>query len=147
LPSVEYGDNLATIKEKARLQIPIFKAEDFAAYLAKKSVPGFENESVRIDNITDQSFTYSSATTSTSDIGNLSSLKFKLVGSPLIVWTFDEGRLKADLLGATKTALPSILGAYPAIERAEAVVKPFWKRTFPTKLQEIKIIESIQREG
>ena len=145
LPAVEYGDNLATIKEKALLQIPMFKEKEFSAYLAKSTVPGYENEPVRTDNLDELTFTYVTATTSGSDIGNLNSLSFKLTGKPQLVWTFDEGKLKTDLLGSAKTALTTVLGAYPAIEKAEAVVKPFWKRTFPTELDQIEIIEYINR--
>lgn len=145
LPAVEYGDNLATIKEKALLQIPIFKEEAFATYIGEATVPGYEKEPVRIDNLPEIKFSYTSATTTNSDIGNYDSISFKLAGKPQLVWTFDEGKLATDLLGAPKTALINILGAYPAIEKAEAVVKPFWKRTFPTDIDEIEIIEKIER--
>jgi hypothetical protein len=143
LPAVEYGDNLATIKEKALLQIPIFKDQDFSQFVAKATVPAYDGQPVRIDNMAELTFAYDSATTSISDIGNFTSVKFKLVGKPLLVWTYDENRLKADLLNVSKTALTSILGAYPGIERAEATVRPFWKRSFPKDMGQIKIIESI----
>ena len=144
LPAVEYGDNLATIKERALLQIPIFKKEDFAAFIAKATVPGYEGEAVRIDNLTDLTFSYSSATTTSFDIGNLDVLTFKLTGKPQLVWTFDVENLKADLLGAPKASLNSVLTAYPALIKAQAVVKPFWKRTYPTKTKDIEIIEVIK---
>ncbi|MEZ4200141.1 MAG: hypothetical protein R3B69_00855 [Candidatus Paceibacterota bacterium] len=145
LPAVEYGENLATIKERALLQIPIFKAEDFAAYIAASTVPGYEGESMRIDNVSELEFTYTSATTTSTDIGNVDSVEFKLVGKPQLVWTYDEERLKTDLLGAPKTALTSVLGGYPALEKARAVIRPFWKRAFPQELDKIEIIEEIHR--
>ena len=73
----------------------------------------------------------------------LPSLEFNLSGKPEIVWEYDEGKLKTDLLNVNKTALPSVLGGYPAIERAEAVIRPFWKTKFPTDLGEIEFIEVI----
>lgn len=144
LPAVEYGDNLVTIKENALLQIPIFKEENFASYLAAATVPGYENESVRVEDPNVLSFSYAHATTAMSNIANFDSIEFELSGKPLIVWVFDEGKLKTDLLGAQKTALTNVLGGYPAIERAEAVVRPFWKRSFPDKLDEIEIVEVIE---
>lgn len=144
LPAVEYGDNLVTIKENALLQIPIFKEEEFAEYIAAATVPGYENEPVRIEDTQSLTFSYTNSTTSITDISNLDSLEFQLVGRPLIVWTYDEGKLKTDLVGAQKTALPTVLGGYPAIERAEAVVRPFWKRSFPEKLEEIEIVETVE---
>lgn len=144
LPSVEYGENLATIKEKALLRIPLFKEDTFAAFLAAATIPGYEKVPVRISNYDTFTFSYTDATTSASDISNAMSLSFNLTGKPQIIWTYDAEKLKADLVNANKTALTSILGAYPAIERANAVIRPFWKTKFPTKMQEIKIIEVIE---
>lgn len=143
LPAVQYGENLATIKEKAMLQIPIFKNDDFASYVAAATVPGYEREGVRINDLSVLAFTYTSGTTSSTDLRNLNQIDFNLTGKPLLVWTYDEGKLKTDILGKAKTALPTVLSGYPAIERAEAVVRPFWKRSFPQSLNEIKIIEQV----
>jgi len=143
LPSVDFGDNLATIREKVLMRIPLFAEDSFARYIAEASVPGYEGGDVRITEHTAIEFSYEVATTSASDISQLPGLEFNLIGKPQIVWEYDEGKLKTDLLNANKTALPTILGAYPAIERAEAVIRPFWKTKFPTNLNEIEIIEVI----
>jgi hypothetical protein len=144
LPQVAYGDNLATIKEKALLRIPLFKEDDFAAFIAKATIPGYEDVPVRIADTSVFTFSYTDATTSSSDISNLTSLTFKLLGKPQIIWKYDAEKLKADLVNANKTALPSILGGYPAIERATAVIRPFWKNKFPTKIDDITINEVIE---
>lgn len=143
LPAVEYGENLATIKEKALLQIPIFKEEDFATYIAAATIPGYEGEPVRIEDFTALTFSYTQATTSSTNIGAVDSVSFNLTGRPLVVWEYDEGKLKTDLFGSAKTALQTILSGYPAIERAEAVIRPFWQRSFPESLDDIEIIEVI----
>jgi hypothetical protein len=144
LPSVEYGENLATIKEKVLLRIPLFKEDNFAEFIAQATVPGYEQVPVRISNLDTFTFAYTSATTSSSDISNSTSISFNLTGQPQIIWKYDAEKLKADLVNANKTALTSILGAYPAIEKANAVIRPFWKTKFPTKISEIKIIEVIE---
>lgn len=144
LPAVEYGDDLVTIKEQAVLQLPLFPKENFASYIAGATIPGYEGDAVRIDNYDELTFSYSSATTSNTNLANLTSLEFNLTGEPLIVYTFDETRLKADILGAPKTALTQILGKYPAIDRAEAVVRPFWQRSFPGELNDITITEVLE---
>lgn len=143
LPSVPYGDNLATIKEKVYLRIPLFKDENFAEFIAQASVPGYEGKPVRIADYNVFSFKYTTATTSSSDISNETSLSFALTGKPQIIWTYDADKLKADLANKNKTALTSVLGAYPAIEKANAVLKPFWRTKFPTTLNEIKISEVV----
>ena len=146
LPSVEFGDNLATIKEKVLMRIPLFKESEFASFIAAATIPGYEGGEVRLTDHSALSFSYEIATTSSSDISQLPSLEFNLAGKPQIVWEYDEGKLKTDLLNVNKTALPTVLGAYPAIEKAEAVIRPFWKTKFPTNLNEIKITEVISEE-
>lgn len=146
LPSVEYGENLATIKEKVLLRIPLFKEDNFAEFIAQATVPGYEQVPVRISNYDTFTFAYTNATTSSSDISNSTSISFNLTGQPQIIWIYDAEKLKADLVNANKTALTSILGAYPAIEKANAVIRPFWKTKFPTKISDIKVIEVIENQ-
>lgn len=144
LPSVEYGDNLASIKEKVLMRIPLFEEEEFASYIAEATIPGYEGRPVRIEDFSALTFEYESATTSSSDISLVESIEFNLTGRPLIVWEYDAGKLKTDLLNANKTALPTILSSYPAIERAEAVIRPFWKTKFPIHLDKITITEILE---
>ena len=147
LPPVEYGDDLVTIKEQATLQIPIFRESDFAQYIAAQTVPGYEGGPVRIQNLEDLSFTYNSATTSGANIADLPSISFKLSGQPHLIWEYDEAALKSDLSGKPRTALKGIMQGYsPAVERASAVVRPFWKRSFPDSPDEITINEVIGEE-
>ena len=144
LPAVAYGDNLATIKEQGVLRVPLFKENDLAKFLAEKSVPGYEGLPVRLSDYKALTFAYTSPTTTISDISAQSELSFSLTGNAEIVWQFNENELKADLLGVEKTAISQILGKYPAIESAEAVVRPFWKTTFPREMREITVTEKIE---
>ncbi|MFK5283774.1 hypothetical protein ACI3PL_29780, partial [Lacticaseibacillus paracasei] len=80
------------------LQIPIFKKEDFAEFIAKETIVGYDGEPVRIDNLQNLTFSYVSATTSQSNIANEPSLTFKIAGVPKIVWTFDGEKMKTELL-------------------------------------------------
>ncbi|HMA78523.1 MAG TPA: hypothetical protein VKP88_05345, partial [Candidatus Paceibacterota bacterium] len=143
LPAIEYGDDLATIKEKAVLHVPLFAESELAAFLATAAVPGYEDEPVRLDNPEALTFSYVNATTSNSNLANLDQILFELEGRPTIVWTYDEGKLATQILGANRTALSQILQAYPGIERAQAEIRPFWQRSFPTDINQINIIESL----
>ena len=142
-PAVEYGDELATIRKKAILRVPLFAESEFAAYLATASIPSYEGESVRIDDIGVMTFSYTSATTTNANISNFESLSFELVGRPHIVWTFDKNQLKADLVGAPKTAPNTIISGYPGIQKVKAVIRPFWRQSFPADADEITIIEDL----
>ncbi len=139
LPATEYGDKLATIKERARLQIPIFKETSFATYLAENTIVVYEGEPVYIEDPLALVFSYPSPTTTTSDISAQTDIAFKLKGNTRIIWTFDESSLKNDLLGLSKSALDTVLTKYPAIVKAEAVVRPFWKQAFPENPEEVTV--------
>ena len=143
LPSVSAGDNLATIKEKVTMRIPMFKQDQFAQYIAKATVPGYNGAPVRIVDPYTMTFSYTSATTSATDISALDSINFHLKGQPQIVWKYDAEKLKADLANAPKSSLTSILGSFPAIQKAEATIRPFWKTRFPVDINKIKVTESI----
>lgn len=143
LPATEYGDKLATIKERARLQVPIFKESQFAQYLAENTVPGYEGEPIYIDDPHSLTYSYTKATTSKSDIATLTTIDFNLTGDVRLIWSFDESVLQSDIVGLPKTALSNVLSGYPAIERAEAVVRPFWSQSFPNESSGINIITII----
>lgn len=146
LPVVEYGEDLATIKEKAFMRVPLFPEADFARFIAAATVPGYEGADVRIEDPSVLTFSYDGATTSSSNIAEQDSLTFKLSGRPLIVWEYDSGKLKTDLLGKNKTAINTVLSGYPAISEARAVIRPFWSSTFPDDLEDITITEVVKDE-
>jgi len=143
LPPTQYGDNLVTIKEQALLQIPLFKNADFASFIAAKTITGYDHEPVRIDNLQNLTFTYTGATTSQSNIANLSQLNFKITGVPKIVWTFDGEKMKTELLGKNKTAFYTVIKGYTGIEKGEVEIKPFWKSSFSTDMKKITINEDL----
>lgn len=143
LPATTYGDEMATIKERARLQVPIFKESEFAEYIAKATIPGYEGEPVVITDPKTLVFSYPSPTTTTSDIAPLTELEFKLNGTTQIVWTFDEEKLKKDLVGLPKTGHKALMSGYPALRSAKAVVRPFWATSYPDDVNKIKIIPVI----
>jgi hypothetical protein len=144
LPPVKYGDDLVTIREQATLQQPLFNDEDFASYVAKETIVGYEGDPVRLDAVTDLRFAFSSATTSQNNLANLTSLTFKLVGDPTVVWTYDVGKLKVDLLGVERTAITGIMTQYPGIERSEVSVRPAWSRSMPDEIDKIKVSEVLK---
>ncbi len=144
LPAVQHDGNLVIIREEAVLRIPLFKQADLASYLAAETIPTYEREPVRITNPADLVFSYTSATTSSSNIDNVTALDFSILGKPQIVHTFDADKLKADLAGKPLTAITTVLTGHTGIKRAEITSKPFWKRSFPETGSEIEIIEVIQ---
>ncbi len=140
LPSTEYGDSLATIKEQARLQVPIFKEPELANYLAEKSVPDYNNEPVTLSDPYTLTFSYTDAATGLSDIKGSTSLDITLKGNTQVVWKFDEDVLKSELVGKKKTEADLVLGKYSSsISKAQSEVRPFWANSFPKSPKNITI--------
>ena len=140
LASEDVGNGRVKIKEKTVLHAPMFKNEDLAAYVAGATVPGYEGEPVKIEDPSALSFEYASPY----DPANPDVISFKLLGKPRVIWTYDGEKLKADLAGGNQTSLNTVLGGYPAIERASANIRPFWRRAFPDAAAEIVIKEVVE---
>ena len=75
-----------------------------------------------------------------------SPLLFSLTGNVEIVWLYDEEQLKADLAGRAKEAIYTILSGYPGIDRAEVIVRPFWRKSFPSEVEEISVKQILEEE-
>ncbi len=143
LPSVAYGENLATIKEQVTLRIPVFKEDTFAQFIARQTVTTYDEEPVRIFDTSVLTFAYTNSTISASDISLLSGFSFTISGKPQIIWKYDSEKLKSQLVNAPKSSINTVLGEFKAIKKAHAVIRPFWKTKFPTDIKEISIIEVI----
>ena len=139
LPSTEYGDSLATIKEKVTLNIPIFKDTEFAKYIAEKSIPEYTNEDVSLFDPYSLTFSYSEASSTQGNIATAETLTFLLKGSTKVVWLFDELELKNKLISTKKNTATAIFGTYGSISHAQAEIRPFWSNSFPDSTDKIKI--------
>lgn len=139
LPTEEVDDGQVVLKERVTLEAALFARTALAAAIARATYPGYEGESVTLKDEKTLDFSYASATSSPAQLSNSDQFDFILEGKPVILWTFDETALKEDLSGAAKTALNAVLSAYPAIERAEATIRPFWKRAFPEEAGKISV--------
>ena len=67
--------------------------------------------------------------------------RVKVTGEADFKWIFDEDQLKVDLSGREDEALPTILSGYPSIDRAEVVLRPFWRNAFPENIEDISVIQ------
>lgn len=142
LPSVDAGEGKATIREKAILEAPLFAEADLARYLAQNTIVDYKGENVKLGNPHALSFGYAAATEAMS---GMQKVDFKLSGNAKMIWTYDTEKLRTDVAGTSKDDLPSILLSYqPAIQRATAVMRPFWKQSFPKDPADIKIIEVLE---
>lgn len=140
LPSTSYGDSLATIKEEAVLNVPLFKASEFARFITEKTVSDYKNEPVYIEEPHLLQFAYVDTTVERSDLQTEESIRFTLQGNARIIWEYDKDVLTASLLGIKKSETAQVFSSYTSIAHAESILRPFWAQTFPTEPKKIKMI-------
>ncbi len=140
MPATDYGDSLATIKERARLQVPLFKEDAFAAYIATQGYKDYKNDRVIVSNPEALTFTYTSATTTVSDLSGRTTLDFMLKGTAHLIWQVDEAKLTSELLGIKKKDTNAIFLKYGTIiQKASVEIRPFWKTVMPKNADDITI--------
>jgi len=133
----EERENGVEVRIKGVLHGILFEEGAFAEYIAARTLAGYDGEPVSIENADSLIFTVTEKETVRPWEND--SLTFSLTGSALVVWEFDEMALAEDLRGRSKDALPTILQGYPSILRAEIVLRPFWRTTFPDDPADIAI--------
>jgi hypothetical protein len=74
-----------------------------------------------------------------SNVWNLDKISLRVTGEAVIVWQPDEETLKNLVSEKPASYLDIITKGLPSIAKAEASIKPFWKRTFP-KADKIEIV-------
>lgn len=132
--SVEDGD--VTLTQNATLYAMLFNEEGFARFIAAQTVAGYDDEPVKLADISTMKMTLDGEPDRPWDAEKVS---VNASGTAHLIWTFVEEDLKKDLVGRDKEALPTILSGYPSIEEAEVVLRPFWRQSFPKDQSEISV--------
>jgi hypothetical protein len=137
LPQTDAKGSSVTINEKGTLNGVIFNKNKLAQYILAQNKSSFDVPNISISNL-------DSLNISIQKKENFSPLKdkeftFTIDGDIKFVALFDTDKVKNDIMGQPKKNLNQILTKYSSIEKAEAVVKPFWKSNFPTNLKNITI--------
>ncbi|MCH7756825.1 hypothetical protein IIC45_01945 [Patescibacteria group bacterium] len=140
-PVVEQ-DGSAVLTEKATLYGVLFEGEAFAKHIAQNTLAGFDDNPVAL--LSSETLSLTALDKSDMRPWESNTFTFSLVGNATLIWLFDEEKLKNDLVGRDKEAIHTILSGYPSIERAEVIVRPFWRRSFPDTTEEIKIERNLE---
>jgi hypothetical protein len=138
-------DNAATEKKvkltvKGTLTVPLFNTKELSMSIVKTydpSVGGTASENFGVTNIEDLVFITKNEKSIPLKQGETYS--FLLNGTSHAVWVVDSVALVEKLLGAKKDGYESILSGFSGIEKASAVVRPFWKTKFPSDASKIQV--------
>ena len=141
LPQTNPTDNGVTVNLHADLYGVMFKKVDLISFLASKKLTDTEQNPVNIPDLENLDLTFVGQTAK--DLLKADQLNFQVNGGATAVYLTDESSLRNDLTDKNKSDLDPILKkSYPSILNANAVVRPFWKSSFPADSTKIKIIKN-----
>jgi hypothetical protein len=132
------GDTL-TLRQEAEFVGVLVDLKKISSFLAKKAIPGYSGEDVLVDNMKDISFEY--ITGSTTLNVNTDKLSLKIKGKPHFIYGYDSEKLKGDLVGISRESFATVIATYPAIEKGNSEIDPFWRSRFPIDFSRIIIKE------
>lgn len=138
LPQTNATDNSVTINERGTMTALIFNNQAFASSLASSLLPDNASSSLAIANLSSLPFTIQNK--ANFDPNKDTVLTFTVPGTIQFVGSFNVPALQAELAGKPKTTIQSILDQDPNILKIDAMLKPFWKHSFPTEAKSITIV-------
>ncbi len=130
-------DDTVLIRMKSATRGVAINGDDLAAYIAKRRVPEYNDETIGFEDVGSLSISLPKPITVT-EIPE--SFEIKLTGVANLVWTFDAENLKQDLAGIRRDMTDAVLSRYPSIEKADIAIQPFWRRSMPDDSETIEIV-------
>lgn len=137
LPQTDAGNGDANVGMRSNLNALMFKKTDLSKHLASKKTTLTSEDVVVLEPL--ESLTFAFFGSAPEDLLSSDQMSFEVTGDSAIVWKTDENALRADLLGRKKGDVQSVLGNYPSIAKADVIIRPFWKRSFPDQISDITV--------
>lgn len=134
---VDLEKNTITLDIRATLYGILLKESELTALVAKNKVKDYSGEESYIKDLSTLTFDLS---TSPETLKDAKIISFNLSGITDLVFKVDEDKIASDLLGKRKKDFNSLMTSYKNIDSANLVLKPFWKKTIPDKLKDIKVL-------
>ena len=131
-------ENMLPFTLKGTLYGVLLNEQKLTQEIVKKNMEKDDESEVYIPHIQNLIFSLSDK----DDLLNqdIKNIHFNLSGTIDLVSKLEVEEFTAELLGQSKKNLNQILLQYPNIDSAESVISPFWKRSFPDKIKNIKVI-------
>ena len=141
LPEGASTGDKAVVRERGNFSGVIFKKSDLIRFIASKKTTVASTDTLDAD-ISKLSINF--VQTPSGELASEDSITFNVSGDTMVVWISDEPSIASQLKGKGKGELKEVLNNFPSIVEADAVVRPFWKRSFPDDIQKIKFIKEIK---
>ncbi len=127
----------AVVSEEGTIYLITFDEAELTRAIARSLIPTYGGESVTIKNI--EALQLSIPAKRGEELWTEESIIFVLRGTPSIEWNINGDDVKKVLLGIPTESFNAIMAQFSTVERAKANVQPIWKRTFPTKPEDINV--------
>ncbi len=138
LPQENVSSTEVLIKMECTLSAAFLDAEALSSHLAGIKVSGYQKEPVLIKDIRNLAFTPRDGFDPSAE-----TVSFNLQGDAVFEWLYDEVGFGQKLAGATISDVPTITQGFPMIEKVEASIRPFWRKSFPSEAEDITIKKAI----
>lgn len=131
-----------TINEECTINAIVFDKNELSSFIAKNKVPNFDKSKVDIMWNDNDSVSISGTT---AKLWNETNLKAVFTGPAQVVWDIDEQKILDSIVGQDKSIIGSVIkNNSNYLTEIKAVIRPMWKKTFPTNSRKIKIIDTIR---
>ncbi|PIQ66905.1 MAG: hypothetical protein CO184_01740 [Candidatus Zambryskibacteria bacterium CG_4_9_14_3_um_filter_40_16] len=137
LPQSEVKGNSVRMNEEGVLYGILLNKNTLSKAIADNLDSGFSQDNVEIDNYESFEMVIQNNDSFNPEIDQ--NLTFTVNGDITLFLEVDQGQLSNNLAGKSKNSLRAVLANFPSIEKADAVIKPFWRKSFPKKEKKIKI--------
>lgn len=138
LPQENVSSTEVLVKMECTLSAAFFDTQKLSEKLASLKVAGYQNDPVIVRDIRSLSFTPRDGFDPAAE-----TVAFSLQGDAQFEWLYDEAAFKQKLAGAKSSDVPSITQGFPMIEKVEASIRPFWRKTFPADVSDITVKKAI----
>lgn len=131
------ASSTATLSAKVTMIALLFNVKNVSQYFAEKQLVNESTEGVRISNI--EALSFKLLDKEKFNFGKTDKINFSLAGDANLVWSVDTTSLKTKLLSTPIKEKDKVFASFPAVHRAEAIVRPPWALSFPSNQDKINI--------
>jgi hypothetical protein len=133
----QQADTGVLLTERATFHGIMFKKSDLADAISKKINGG--TTTTESDLLAYESLSFAAKTGTTTKPWESNTFTFGLTGTTTLATAIDTAKLKDELVGKPRKSLSAILASYPGVAKAQVIMRPFWKQSFPEDKSEITI--------
>ena len=116
----------------------LFEENKLARKIVEDVVDGYDGSDFMMPNLKDLEFSLIDKESLSFD--GIENINFTLSGNIKIIYKIDEEKFISELLNKQRKQFTQILTLFKNIESTELIFRPFWKKYFPEKSENIEII-------